>query len=430
MVSGVTLTVEPILFAKGVLIDTVDLHIKGERIDVTLPARLFLNFQQPRSIWAEVTPQIPWLNQMEVEISSSALSAFPAVLSGYKWTQTEGRTVSAAGVLPLRDPIESSSSIELRQITLALLDSPTVDNVVRPQLPRSVTLPCGQFDITIAEASNSHRQIAESLGSGTHQLTNSCLIVQRNGQPFSVTAGTVVLDTLHDALSIAAGRWVGITLVEATGIDGATRWLRWGTGKMSDGSPERNWFDAGHPEWMTKLCDALLSLRTDDESKDVLQKVLYWYVRSNGNAAGVDSSLILSQCALELLSWFVIVKRKAALTEVGYGQLSDAAERLRLTLALLDIPAHIPSTLKNIKANKNWKDIADAIVQGRNYLVHPTQSRKGKLRSKQDYPWYELRLAAQWILELIILRILGYSGKYCNRTRLKDFDAVEDVPWS
>ena len=420
---------EPILFAKGVLIDTVDLHIKGERINITLPARLFLNFQQPRSIWAEVTPRGHWPNQVEVEVCCPALRSFPAVISGYKWTQTEGCTISAAGVLPLRDPVESSSTIELKQVTFALLDSPTVDDVIRPQLPTSVTLPCGQFAVTIAEPFESHRQTAESLGPGPRRLTNSGVIVQRNGQPFSVDLARVVLDTLHDVLSIASGRWVGITLVEATGIDGFARWFRWGTGRMTDASPVRNWFDAGHPEWMIKLCDALLLIRSDDEAKDVFQKVLYWCVRSNGNGAGVDSSLILSQCALELLSWFVIVKRKAALSEAGYGQLSDAAERLRLTLALLGIPARVPPTLKNIQANKDWKDIADAIVQARNYLVHPTQSRKGKLRAKQDYPWYELRIAAQWILELIILRLLGYSGKYCNRTRLKDFDAIEDVPW-
>jgi hypothetical protein len=33
----------------------------------------------------------------------------------------------------------------------------------------------------------------------------------------------------------------------------------------------------------------------------------------------------------------------------------------------------------------------------------------------------------QWLLELTILRLLGYAGRYRNRTRLADFDPIEQV---
>lgn len=33
----------------------------------------------------------------------------------------------------------------------------------------------------------------------------------------------------------------------------------------------------------------------------------------------------------------------------------------------------------------------------------------------------------QWLLELTILRLLGYAGRYPNRTRLADFDPIEQV---
>lgn len=33
----------------------------------------------------------------------------------------------------------------------------------------------------------------------------------------------------------------------------------------------------------------------------------------------------------------------------------------------------------------------------------------------------------QWLLELTILRLLGYAGRYRNRTRLADFNPIEQV---
>jgi hypothetical protein len=98
---------------------------------------------------------------------------------------------------------------------------------------------------------------------------------------------------------------------------------------------------------------------------------------------------------------------------------------------LLGIPWQIPAGLKKVGAlRKDWRDVAEAVVQARNYLVHLTQSRSGKRRTPQNYPWYELWIAGQWLLELVILRLLGYTGNYRNRTRLTDFDPIERVPWA
>jgi len=275
-----------------------------------------------------------------------------------------------------------------------------------------------------------HFRVPTTLGLSPHTLSNSGTITKRNGQVFSSEAVCIALDILHDALSFAAGRWVGITLVEASDISGASAWFRWGTTRMSGASTQDNWHDPRHPEWLVPLCDGLLRARSVEETWEVIRTALYWYVRSNTRGAGIDSSLILSQCALELLSWFVIVKRTGALSEEGYGQLNNASEKLRLTLTLLGISRQIPAGLKKVGAVKEWKDVADAVVQGRNYRVHPTQSRSGKRRALREYPWYELWAAAQWLLELVILRLLGYTGNYRNRTELKKFDRVEPVPWT
>ena len=155
---------------------------------------------------------------------------------------------------------------------------------------------------------------------------------------------------MHDALSFAAGYWVGIVLVQAVNAASELVWFRWGTSRMSTSSPQSNWYDPRHPQWIQFLCDGLLRARSDEATWEPIRTALYWYIRSNTTGAGIDSSLILSQCALELLSWFVIVKKVAALSEQGYSQLSSASEKLRLALTLLGIPSQIPAGLKKVGA--------------------------------------------------------------------------------
>jgi hypothetical protein len=424
---------KPTTVADGVLVGEFDVHIKGNRLDCTLPARFFQNYQREHSVWGEVLPTAPqWLAAAEVEITSPGhLEPFPAVLGGLRGTQANGALVFSAELIPLRDPIESAPAKEVKEVTFALLDSPVTENLVREQRPGVVTFPCGQFDISLTDPTTAHCEIADILGSSPHVLSNSGTIRERNGQVFSSNAARIALDTMHDALSFAAGRWVGITLVHAVNAAGEPVWFRWGAGRMSAASSQSSWYDPGHTEWIQPLCNGLLQAKSNEETWEPIRTALYWYVRSNTRGAGIDSSLILSQCALELLSWFVIVKRTAALSEQGYSQLSSASEKLRLTLTLLGIPRQIPTGLKKVVAlRKDWRDVAEAVVQARNYLVHPTQSRSGKRRTLRNYPWHELWIAGQWLLELVILRLLGYTGNYRNRTRLTDFDPIERVPWT
>ena len=416
-----------------ILVGEFDVHLKGDTVDCTLPARFFMNYQKEHSVWGEFVPSgMTWSAGAEVEISSTnRLMPFPALLSGSILSSSSGALSLSAEITPMRQPIESAPATDLTEITFALLDSPVTGNRLRQDRSKPVMFRCGQFDIAVTELSDTHREIEKTLGPSPHRLSNSGTVKERNGFPFTSKLASEVLDTLHDALSFASGGWVGILLVQGTSIDGSAAYFRWGTTKMTDTSSHTGWYDPGHPEWLLSLCDGLLIAKSHEETWEPIRTALYWYIRSNTRGAGIDSSLILSQCALELLSWFVIVKKTAALTEQGYSQLSSASEKLRLTLTLLKIPWKIPVGLKNVTAlQKNWRDVAEAIVQGRNYLVHPTQSRSGKRHAIQDYPWYELWIAAQWVLELVILRLLGYTDNYRNRTRLRDFDPVERVPWA
>jgi hypothetical protein len=425
-------TNKPAISSDGALLGGFDLHLKSAQLDWTVPAQFFLNYQKEQSVWAEIVPERPILAGMEVSVSApSNLEPFSGLLGGLTMTQAGGALSLSATVVPLITPLESVPKKNLKELTFALLDSPITGDLISEQSAKNVTLACGPFDVNITEPTKAHLAVAQALGSSPHRLSNSGTITERNGQRFNSKNVRVALDTLHDALSFAAGRWVGITMAQAGGAQPIPDWFRWGTSRMSGTENQPGWYDPQHAEWLLPLCNAFLKLKSNEEMWEPVRASLYWYFRSNTRDAGIDSSLILSQCALELLSWFVIVKVTSALSEDGYSQLGSASEKLRLTLTLLGIPRQIPAGLKVLFARrKEWKDVTECLVQARNYLVHPTQSRSGKRRAQREYPFYELWLASQWLLELVILRLLGYSGSYRNRTRWKEFNPIEPVPWA
>jgi hypothetical protein len=404
----------------------------GKGKEVKGRANFFYNHQQLCSVWLELSVDLQgWPQGTELELTApGVLQPFPVSMSGIHMAMQDGMMTACAVVDPLREPIESVAAPALQHVSCAVLDSPISKHGLHTS-GGAFTIRCAQFEAVFAPPSDTHSAIANELGSTPHMLSQSITLRECGGHPFGSSCASTAINTIHDILSFAAGRWVGLTLIEGFDSSGKRGWFQFGTTKSSEAYRQVSWFDQDHPEWLNGLCDGLLALQTDEQAADIMHRVLYWYSRSNANRIGVDGALILTQCALELLSWFVIVKRTRALSEGGYGQLADASEKVRLMLSLLGIPAPLPPGLTKLAAlNREWKNVAEAIVKGRNYLVHPTQSRSGKLTETKKYPWYELWVLGRWVLELVILRLLDYKGDYLNRTRLMEFQRMERVPWA
>jgi hypothetical protein len=401
-------------------------------------ATFYYNHQQTGSVWLELRSGQPtWPFQTAVKVSAKGLKPFEAHSAGTQLRQSGGALTVSERFDSSQEPLESVKVSNLKQVVFALLDCPFPKGDTRwPSGPplRPFTFHCAQFDIELGAPVAAHQAITRDLGSIPKALTHTGTLQRRDGSAFESEAGQVALGAAFDVVSFAAGRWIAQSFVEGLDETGTRRWFLWGTSRVSPPTTTHSWFHPDHPEWLTLACDGLLEFKNrSTESEEILRKLLYWYTRSNTMGAGVDGSLILTMCALELLSWFVIVRRSGSLSEAGYGQLASATERLRLMLTLLGMPKSIPVGLADLAAfakREQWPDMTVALVEARNYLVHPTQSKAGKRRTNKDFPWYELWNGAQWLLELTILRLIGYDGHYHNRTRLRDLHRVERVPWT
>lgn len=61
------------------------------------------------------------------------------------------------------------------------------------------------------------------------------------------------------------------------------------------------------------------------------------------------------------------------------------------------------------------------MVETRNLLVHA--------RANDHLPWHEAWMLARWYVELVLLRMLNFTGEYLNRTRALVVGDAERVPW-
>ena len=159
-----------------------------------------------------------------------------------------------------------------------------------------------------------------------------------------------------------------------------------------------------------------------------IHAAIYWYLKANDDSRGIDAGVILAQAAFERLAYTYLVLDKGLLSRRQFGKKNTAAGNFEKLFDQLGIPTALPHAcvqLKRISAmrefSEKWADLPKAITSIRNFLVHP------KTKDEQHYfdAMVDTWRASTWCLELAILGVIGYRGKYWNRIEGR----VETVPW-
>lgn len=179
---------------------------------------------------------------------------------------------------------------------------------------------------------------------------------------------------------------------------------------------------------MTTLFPEFIKKWRSSDWSEAFHEVIYWYLNANFSSRGIDAGIILTQAAIERLSFEYAVKSKKLVTVNGFKALW-ASDKFRLLFSSLDIPILIPQDTPAIEALSkqfNWVDAPHALTEIRNSLVHPEHKRRGQF----DDAYYEAWNLGLWYLEMGLLAICGYSGTYGNRLRQRWVGQVEEVPWS
>lgn len=194
-----------------------------------------------------------------------------------------------------------------------------------------------------------------------------------------------------------------------------------------------SWFNPDDPS----LAEAFFPLFTEiwnrsSEWTETLDRVILWYAKANtlGVTPGNDVGIIMAQAALERLAYqyLVVDENTSKFSEPNeFGKLR-ASCKIRKLCESLGIPLHITDVTPDIFSEKHvvgWEDIPHALTDIRNLIVHP----KKKHQKSFQKCYFEAWIMSVWLLELCILGVCGYNGKYKNRLE-RPYCPTVSVPWA
>ncbi len=321
---------------------------------------------------------------------------------------------------PYRDPVIVGTPEELASVGFDLINFPNF-NTGRSEDRMDVE--GAEWHVEIRPPRESPD--VEALRSPFHRVTHSCTLSRTDGSAFSSEVAWELLSVLQDALSFTAGRWVGMAFAAGLNSGGEVAWNCWGAGRLHPRlSDAGTWFDHHHGDSLPGVICGAFDLSRNTQRYQTFHAAVYWYVRSGADRGGVDGGLILLQACLERLGWQRFVIDGTPCPDGQFENL-NGGKRLRCLLRECGIPVTMPpkfADLADEAAAQGWEDGPRAVVEIRNRLVHAS--------GNDHLPWHEAWMLSRWYVELVLLRMLNFTGEYLNRTRALVVGDVERVPWA
>lgn len=261
---------------------------------------------------------------------------------------------------------------------------------------------------------------------GGYRLTHVGCIENKDDGSFPAAEAKQRLDLITYLLSFAKGGWCHPVCPVGFNAAGERVWGNWSSPSAA-WRTLHSWFDPHNSEQLADLFSGFSRRYKDDDSRATLREVIYWYLNANQSSRGIDAGIVLTQAAIERLSFHYAVRERRLITAEGFKKLW-ASDKSRLLLSSLDIPIEIPhetEQLRKLALKLKWLDAPHALSEIRNSLVHPEH----KHRDRFPDAYYDAWNLGLWQLEMAILAICGYSGTYGNRLKERWVGQVEPVPW-
>lgn len=264
---------------------------------------------------------------------------------------------------------------------------------------------------------------------GGYRLTHVGCITKKDGKLFSHEEARSCLTALKFVISFAVGYWC--EPICPVGFDaGENRVFEYWSSPRGAWHSGLSWFDHHRCEQLVEFFKKFMDKWTVNNWRETFEEVIYWYLSANLSSRGIDVGIILTQAAIERLSYEYSVVEKKLLLAKGFKDLW-ASDKFRLLFSSLKIPIKIPSSTKDLSKlaaspQMKWVDGPHALTEIRNSLIHPDH----KMKRRVDLALFDAWNLGLWYLEMGILAICGYSGAYGNRLQSGRWQGqVETVPW-
>lgn len=265
-------------------------------------------------------------------------------------------------------------------------------------------------------------------GAIPYRFMRVCRVRRADKSPFSATDSDVkfLYLALASFLSFVTGRLVGIALPVGLDESGRPKYVEWGSTLFDPIAEFKSWYPESTPECLAGLFDRFIQLIQEPLWRRVLPEMIRLYVSSNGMWKDFAVGCTTACAAIESLSWTILVQDEEAVTSEEYDSLEAAARCARL-LEWAGVHAEVPSEMKALSALALEKsmDAQSAIFWIRNRIVH--SDKKSELSSG---PVREAWKVSLWYVELVLLKLLGFSSAIKSRIRSSaGITDLDRVPW-
>lgn len=246
----------------------------------------------------------------------------------------------------------------------------------------------------------------------------------------NVTEAKATLEMLHFWFGLLRGAWSGPLFPEGL-VDGKVIWRHFAPWKLEESREVTTWMPRRKPLDLSALFSGFVQRWSDPAWRGPLKSSISWFVEANSSRTALESKIVLSQVALELLAWVHVVETQGLHRRADFKDLF-AADRIRALLLHIGVPATVPDYLTHLLSLQRGKasDGPGVITWVRNALVHATEEKRAVIGSLDGSHLLECSQLALQYVELAILAVCGHSGYYARRgwTGWKGDDEVV-VPW-
>jgi hypothetical protein len=291
---------------------------------------------------------------------------------------------------------------------------------------------CGEYEIIMERHVNSRDRIQLLKEKGGFLDTHYGHIRKKDLTKFTLQDLTrkdiEILRCFNSFLSFLNGRKTCIML--PTGYDGTkvqfidyTNYLIDPYKDVVRWSPDKEYKDL---EELWKCFHSLYG--TDENSKEAIDDIIHFYTLANGNYGLIEVSTLIAQSALEILFnwWFIEMLSEPNSNNNAENKITRIAEKIGIPEdELLEL-----TELNNfILVDPTTDNPFRAIVEIRNSITHGKKIKREKLMripSKIRVECWQLSIL---MIELGLLKAIGYLGHYFSRIEKNHYKEEKLVPW-
>lgn len=240
--------------------------------------------------------------------------------------------------------------------------------------------------------------------------------ISRNGGKLTLGEAARIATAIGDIISVLVGK--NRYPVMLTGIDGNSPIVIVPfLGDVDNAEKQATIMYYDEESILSAVFGNYFSLMENADWQEEIKQLVFWYLQA-ANWSSAESTVVLTQVALEMASWIELTENGSLISQGGFETL-PAADKIRLLADKMNFSVNYSPLLNRLedfgKAFQAETAI-DSYVQIRNALVHPKKKNRQKI-SKQGHQ-KAIRQAGHvglHILELYLLYKFGFQGRLQNR---------------